>query len=100
MEGAMDFGLQAVTLGAAVAVPVWALIELRARSLFVSRREWQESRTEEAEKYAALVVEPLKAVSERMAELAIAQATMAESNRGIRRSLDSLRRDVEQLRTG
>ena len=100
LRGAVDYFMQGAALAVIVAVPIWALIELRARSLFVTRQEWHESRANEAEKYASLVVAPLQDVTERLTEIAVEQATLAEAHRGVKRSLDDLRDEIRQMRNG
>ena len=98
MSEVIDFAGQVVALGAAVAIPVWALIELRARNLFVTRKEYDEDRLAEEKRTTELLIKPLTRIADRMDALATTQARHEEANRGIGRSLDNLRDDLRELR--
>ncbi len=109
MQEAVSFAGQVVALGAAVTVPLWALLELRARRIFLSRERYEKDRVEDAERakedrmveaaqLAEVVVKPLTRIADRMDALAITQARHEEANRGIRRSVDDLRDDIKGMR--
>lgn len=94
----VSFAVQLLTLAAALALPLWALIEIRGRRVFVTREEWEMHERNQAERIAEVVVRPLEKIAERMDAIAHAQTRQEEVNRSIGRSLDDIREQVRELR--
>lgn len=109
----VEFAVELVLLAGAVAAPVWLLIEMRGRRVWVTREEWREawnpddwvSRREwemheraQGERLAEVILEPLHRIAKRLEELTGAQARSEERDKAFGRSLDELREQIKEHR--
>jgi len=103
----VDFIAKLIVLAGAIAFPIWVLIEMRGRriwvsksefkpDLFVTRQEWKMQQQAQAERLAEVFLEPLHKIVGRLDRLAEAHARSEERDKAFGRSLDDLRDRIDR----
>lgn len=109
----LDVAGAIVALGAAVAIPIWILIEFRGNRIwarvedcnpekFVTRDEWEASVASQAQRIAEVIIAPLQRITDRLdtigIQMAATQARQDMINQAIKEELGYFRDDIKSLR--
>ncbi len=105
MRNWLEFAVQLVGLGAALTIPLAALAALRGDARWLTRKEWEVSEKNQAQRLAEVVIGPLEKIARQMEAISVVQAKTLEGqvrqeeiNKSIGRSLDDLRDDIKDLK--